>query len=87
LTRVSAIEQMWIQDRQHRKALELELEQARYEAYLAGRCYEAVDPANWRRIFPKSEARRPPADDLSLTNLQILICEIAVDAGEQRRVG
>jgi hypothetical protein len=35
----------------HRQSLELELEQARYEARLACRRYEAVDPDN-RRTWP-----------------------------------
>jgi DNA invertase Pin-like site-specific DNA recombinase len=43
---VQAIEQMREQQQQHRHALELELEQARYDAHLAARRYEAVDPAN-----------------------------------------
>jgi Recombinase zinc beta ribbon domain len=43
---VQAIEQVREQQQQYRQALELELEQARNEAQLAARRYEAVDPAN-----------------------------------------
>jgi hypothetical protein len=53
---VQAIEQMRQQQQQHRQALELELEQARYDAHLAARRYEAVDPAN-RLVASELERR------------------------------
>lgn len=53
---VQAIEQMREQQEQHRHALELELEQARYDADLAARRYEAVDPAN-RLVASELERR------------------------------
>jgi len=43
---VHAAEEALHQRRDHRQALELELEQAHYEARLASRRYEAVDPDN-----------------------------------------
>ena len=53
---VQAIEQMRHQQEQHRHALALELEQARYDAHLAARRYEAVDPAN-RLVAAELERR------------------------------
>jgi DNA invertase Pin-like site-specific DNA recombinase len=53
---MQAIEQMREQQQQHRKALELELEQARYDSHLAARRYEAVDPAN-RLVASELERR------------------------------
>ena len=53
---VQAIEQMREQQQQHRHALELELEQVRYDAHLAARRYEAVDPAN-RLVVGELERR------------------------------
>jgi DNA invertase Pin-like site-specific DNA recombinase len=44
------------QQRQRQRALSLELEQARYEAHLAARRYEAVDPDN-RLVAAELEAR------------------------------
>jgi hypothetical protein len=44
------------QQRQHHRALSLELEQARYEVRLAARRYEAVDPDN-RLVAAELEAR------------------------------
>ncbi len=44
------------QQRQRHRALSLELEQARYEAHLAARRYEAVDPDN-RLVAAELEAR------------------------------
>ena len=44
------------QQRQRHSAISLELEQARYEAHLAARRYEAVDPAN-RLVAAELEAR------------------------------
>jgi excisionase family DNA binding protein len=43
---LEAADQLRIQQQQQRKTLELEVEQARYEAQLAARRYEAVDPDN-----------------------------------------
>jgi excisionase family DNA binding protein len=43
---LAAVEQQRNQRQQQRKALELQLEQARYETQLAARRYESVDPAN-----------------------------------------
>jgi DNA invertase Pin-like site-specific DNA recombinase len=53
---VVAAEQMEQQRRELRKSLELELEQARYEARLAARRYEAVDPEQ-RLVAAELEAR------------------------------
>ena len=53
---VHAIEQMREQQLQRRRALELELEQARYDVQLAARRYEAVDPAN-RLVASELERR------------------------------
>jgi hypothetical protein len=53
---VQAIEQMRQQQQQHHRALELELEQARYDTHLAARRYEAVDPAN-RLVASELERR------------------------------
>lgn len=44
---VEAATRMAEQHGQQRRALTLELEQAQYEARLAARRYEAVDPDNW----------------------------------------
>lgn len=51
-----AAEQMQYQQQELRKALELELEHARYEAGLAARRYEAVDPDK-RLVAAELEAR------------------------------
>ena len=53
---VEAAEKMRQNQREQRRALELELEQARYEAKLAGRRYEAVDPDN-RLVAVELEGR------------------------------
>jgi DNA invertase Pin-like site-specific DNA recombinase len=53
---VEAAEKMRQQLREERRAVELELEQARYEARLAGRRYEAVDPEQ-RLVAAELEAR------------------------------
>lgn len=53
---IQAAEQVLEQRKERRKTIELELEQARYEAHLAARRYEAVDPAN-RLVAGELEAR------------------------------
>jgi excisionase family DNA binding protein len=53
---LEAAEQMRHRREEQRRALELELEQARYEAHLASRRYEAVDPDN-RLVAAELEAR------------------------------
>jgi DNA invertase Pin-like site-specific DNA recombinase len=53
---VRAVEQKSQQQSERARVLELELEQARYEARLAGRRYEAVDPDN-RLVASELEAR------------------------------
>jgi excisionase family DNA binding protein len=53
---LEAAEQMRQQRRDQRTALELEAEQARYQAHLASRRYEAVDPDN-RLVAAELEAR------------------------------
>ena len=53
---VRAVEQRSQQQSERTRVLELELEQARYEARLAGRRYEAVDPDN-RLVASELEAR------------------------------
>lgn len=53
---LEAAEQMQQKRRDVRKAIELELEQARYEARLAARRYEAVDP-DQRLVAAELEAR------------------------------
>jgi hypothetical protein len=53
---VEAAEKMRQQLREQRRAVELELEQARYEAKLAARRYEAVDPER-RLVAAELEAR------------------------------
>ena len=53
---LEAAEQMRRQRFEQRRALELEVEQARYEAHLASRRYEAVDPDN-RLVASELEAR------------------------------
>jgi DNA invertase Pin-like site-specific DNA recombinase len=53
---LEAAEQMRQQRQELRKSLELELEEARYEARLAGRRYEAVDP-DQRLVAAELEAR------------------------------
>ncbi|HZQ54115.1 MAG TPA: recombinase family protein [Bryobacteraceae bacterium] len=53
---VSAAEKLRSQQQEQRRLLELELEQARYEARLACRRYEAVDPDN-RLVAAELEAR------------------------------
>src|ERR1022692_2033359 len=53
---VEAAEKMRQQWQQQRRAVELELEQARYEAKLSGRRYEAVDPDN-RLVVAELEGR------------------------------
>jgi DNA invertase Pin-like site-specific DNA recombinase len=53
---VEAAERVAQQDEEWQKAMKLELEQARYEAQLAERRYEAVDPAQ-RLVASELEAR------------------------------
>jgi hypothetical protein len=53
---VTAAERAVQEPTERRRALELELEQARYQARLAGRRYEAVDPEN-RLVASELEAR------------------------------
>jgi hypothetical protein len=53
---VKAAAQIEAQDMERRRALELECEQARYEAQLATRRYEAVDPGN-RLVAAELESR------------------------------
>lgn len=53
---LDAAEQMRRQRQEQRRTLELELEQARYEARLASRRYETVDPDN-RLVAAELEAR------------------------------
>jgi excisionase family DNA binding protein len=53
---LNAAEQMRSQQDQQRRALELEVEQARYESRLASRRYEAVDPEN-RLVACELESR------------------------------
>ena len=53
---LEAAEQMRQQRQEQRKALELEIEQTRYQAHLASRRYEAVDPDN-RLVAAELEAR------------------------------
>jgi len=53
---LQAAEKMRQQRQEQRRSLELELEQARYEAKLAARRYEAVDPDN-RLVRAELEAR------------------------------
>jgi hypothetical protein len=53
---LEAAEQMRCQRREQRKTLELEVEQNRYQAHLASRRYEAVDPDN-RLVAAELEAR------------------------------
>ena len=53
---VEAAEQMCQHLREQRRAVELELEQARYEAKLSARRYEAVDPDH-RLVAAELEAR------------------------------
>jgi DNA invertase Pin-like site-specific DNA recombinase len=53
---LAAAEQVEAQKRERRKSIELELEQARYEARLAARRYEAVDP-DQRLVAAELEAR------------------------------
>jgi excisionase family DNA binding protein len=53
---LEAAEQMRDRREEQRRALELELEQARYEAHLASRRHEAVDPDN-RLVAAELEAR------------------------------
>jgi DNA invertase Pin-like site-specific DNA recombinase len=53
---VEAAEKLRQNQREQRRALELELEQARYEVKLAGRRYEAVDPDN-RLVAAELEGR------------------------------
>jgi DNA invertase Pin-like site-specific DNA recombinase len=53
---IQAAEQALNQRRECRKALELELEQSRYEAHLASRRYEACDPEN-RLVAGELESR------------------------------
>jgi len=65
---------------EHRRALELEIEQARYEAALAARRYEAVDPDN-RLVASELEERWNAA----LTRLKA--CEEKARAGLVREAG
>ena len=53
---LDATEQMRQQRQEHRRSLQLESEQSRYEARLAARRYEAVDPDN-RLVAAELEAR------------------------------
>ena len=53
---LAAAERILQQQRERRQVLSLELEQARYQAQLASRRYEAVDPAN-RLVAAELEAR------------------------------
>jgi len=53
---LEAAEQMRRQRQEQRKALELEVEQTRYQVHLASRRYEAVDPDN-RLVAAELEAR------------------------------
>ncbi|MGH9353632.1 MAG: recombinase family protein, partial [Terriglobia bacterium] len=53
---IEAAERVVQQDTEWRRALDLELEQARYEAGLAARRYESVDPQN-RLVASELEAR------------------------------
>lgn len=53
---LQAAEQVRQQRREQRKALELEVEQTRYQAHLASRRYEAVDPDN-RLVAAELEVR------------------------------
>jgi excisionase family DNA binding protein len=53
---LDAAEQLRRQRQEHRQTLQLECEQARYEARLASRRYEAVDPDN-RLVAAELEAR------------------------------
>ena len=53
---LAAAEQQREKQREQRQALELEAEQARYEARLAERRYQAVDPDN-RLVAAELEAR------------------------------
>jgi hypothetical protein len=53
---IRAAEQALNQQRERRKAIELELEQSRYEAHLASRRYEACDPDN-RLVAEELESR------------------------------
>jgi hypothetical protein len=53
---LEAVEQIHHQRQEQRQALELELEQARYEARLASRRYDAVDP-DQRLVAAELEAR------------------------------
>lgn len=78
---VQAIEQMREQQRQHRHAVELELEQARYDARLAARRYEAVDPAN--RLVASELERRWNASMERVSALERrLACEVNETAPE-----
>lgn len=53
---LEAAEQLRSRKEEQRRTLELEVEQARYEAHLASRRYEAVDPTN-RLVAAELEAR------------------------------
>jgi hypothetical protein len=75
---VEAVEQMRRQEQENRKALELELEQARYEAGLAARRYEAVDPEN-RLVATELEARW----NRTLGNVDALERRLQTEAGEK----
>jgi excisionase family DNA binding protein len=75
---IEAVEQMRRQEQEHRKALELELEQARYEAALAARRYEAVDPDN-RLVAGQLEARW----NKTLENVCILERKLQTEARER----
>jgi DNA invertase Pin-like site-specific DNA recombinase len=78
---VQAIEQMREQQQQHRHALELELEQARYDAHLAARRYEAVDPAN-RLVASELERRWNTSMDRVSALERRLECEVSDMAPE-----
>jgi excisionase family DNA binding protein len=68
---LEAAEQMRDRQSQQRKTLELELEQARYEAHLASRRYEAVDPEN-RLVASELESSPLPDKEILLSLAQDL---------------
>jgi excisionase family DNA binding protein len=75
---IEAVEQMRRQEQEHRKTLELELEQARYEAALAALRYEAVDPDN-RLVAAELEARW----NKTLENVCVLERNLQTEARER----
>lgn len=78
---VQAIEQKRARRREERRALEMELEQARYEAQLAWRRYEAVDPDN-RLVAAELEKRWNGALSKVGELEERLACRVEVDAAE-----